>query len=134
MIINKKLEELRGRVEYEIKFKSDIFREDSDDDGLMEYKPFKNLPELLKCLSEETINKFKADYGEDVEQIIITSISFDAKNEDGETAMHLFVSDNVRGWTTSKINNEDINNRLLTNIEKVKRIIDNTLEEYPVKY
>jgi hypothetical protein len=46
----------------------------------------------------------------------------------------MFDNEKVQSWVTTKVNNEDIDNRVLENIQKVKQIIDNTLEGYPTKF
>jgi hypothetical protein len=135
MIITKKLESLNGTVEYEVVFNPQhhFFNDFDDDEEIMEYKKFKNLNELLKCLSDETLEKIKADY-DDVKEVVINAIIFNSKSEDGEGTAYLSVSNGVHGWTSTKIDNTDVENRLMLNIKEVKRIIDNTLDEYPVKY
>jgi sensor histidine kinase regulating citrate/malate metabolism len=134
MIINKKLESLNGTVEYEVIFNPQHhFFNDSDDEEIMEYKKFKNLNDLIKCLSNETLEKIKADY-DDVKEVVINSVIFDSKSEDREGSTHLSVSSGIHGWISTTIDNKDVENRLMLNIREVKRIIDNSLDEYPVKY
>lgn len=142
MIINKKFTQLKGIVEYEIVLQEErsLFHDcDCDEEfEIFEFENFSNLKELEIALSDETINKIKKDYEEiysSVEEVIITNIIFTNSSEDTKLQSRISVSKvGVHGWATVEIDNKDIEHRLVSNLEQVKRIIDNTLEEYPIKF
>jgi hypothetical protein len=129
MIINKTLSTLGGHVEYEILFGGEC---DCEDEGLLEYEKFTNLTELLTAISPDKAEELRKHY--DAEEVKMLGISFQTIAEDGQAGAHVMINDKVHGWVTAKINNKDVESRLLANLEQVKRIIDNTLQEYPVKY
>jgi|GEM_PF-6686567 len=129
MIINKSIEAVKGLVEYSINF--DGY---SEEDELLEYEEFNNIKELMVALSKEKLQEIKETYHE-ADRIKIISISFKGTTEDKDTSFQIFLTDNeVRENVVAKIDNDDIDNRLLSNVEKIKEIIDNTLNQYPIKY
>lgn len=89
--------------------------------------------ELADALSAAKIKDIKDHYEADT--VFVTSISFNGSSEDKEATSRFFLTEKgVSGGVSAKIDNEDIDNRLLLNIKNNKRLIDNTLEQYPVKY
>lgn len=143
MIINKKFAEIKGYVCYEIflEEKRTIFDHDCDceeDFELTEYEHFASLQELDNALSLETRKEIKEQYETEYNRnctIELVNVTFIASSQDKKTETRFSLDNNmVNGWATVEINNNDVENRLLTNLEQVKRIIDNTLEEYPIKY
>lgn len=132
LIINKKTESVTGTVEYIVVWHEDPTSWGSDDEEFLEYEKFTNLKELLAALGHDKVEEIRKHY--DAKQVKISGISFHAKSEDKETTSSVLVGNKVQGWITVKINNEDIDNRLLMNIKKIKEITDNTLEQYPIKY
>lgn len=147
MIINKRFAELKGVVEYEVVIEDDfnLFTYDCECDDeieVFEYERFSNLDELLVALSDSTLEQIREEHAETyananqrVEEVKITNIIFTTSSEDKKSQSRLSVSDQgVHGWSTVEVNNSDVEHRLLTNLEQVKKIIDNTLEEYPIKY
>lgn len=143
MIINKKFADLKGFVVYEVFLaeKRTIFDHgcDCEDDmELTEYEDFNNLEELLLALSDKTkedIQKhYETEYDREAE-VKLVNITFNAHCQDRETEARISIETvGITGWATVEINNEDIEHRLLTNLQFVKKILDNTLEEYPIKY
>lgn len=147
MIINKKFADLKGVIEYEV-IVSDSFSlfnydcECEDEIEIFEYDKFSNLNELLVGLSDSRIEKIKRHYNEiyansnsEVEEVCVRNIIFTTYSLDKKTQSRMSISETgVHGWSTVEINNEDIEHRLVSNLEQVKKIIDNTLEEYPIKF
>ncbi|QYY44751.1 hypothetical protein SAMN04489735_104529 [Aneurinibacillus thermoaerophilus] len=129
MIINKTLSNLGGNVEYEIFFG---FECECEDGGLLEYEKFTNLTELLEAVSPDKVEEIRSHY--DAVEVKITGISFNTATEDREAGVSVMIGEKVQGWVTAKFDNKDVESCLLANLEKVKRIIDNTLNEYPVQY
>ncbi|WP_440109993.1 hypothetical protein [Paenibacillus sp. QZ-Y1] len=128
MIIAKKLDSVSGNVEYSVNFKGY-----SESEELLEYEKFSNIKELTDALSESKLKDIKDHY--EADNVFVTSVSFNGHSEDKETSSRFFLTeDGVSGGVSAKIDNEDIDNRLLMNIQNIKRLIDNTLEQYPVKY
>lgn len=127
MIVNKNFKSLKGRIEYEVTYE-DMY----EDDVIFEYGGFNDLKGLLRRLSKEHIDSLYDEY-DGASKIEIIGITFDLKEED--THLNLSINkDQVSSNISTKINNEDIDNRLLLNINSIKKIIDNTLEQYPIKY
>ncbi|RNB59390.1 hypothetical protein EDM57_04405 [Brevibacillus gelatini] len=128
MNINKKTENVIGTVEYEVDFGYY-----GDEEEFLEYEKFTNLNELLTALSNDKLEEIRNHY--EAKGIKVVSISFLNRSEDKETEARMMITDKkLNGWVTTKINNDDIDNRLLTNIQRMKEIIDNTLEQYPIRY
>jgi hypothetical protein len=143
MIINKKFKELKGLVEYEIILDDsrNLFNYDCDCEDnieLFEYEEFSNLNEMIYAMSDDAIQAIKKHYEQEyqgVKEVKIVNIIFTTSSEDKKAQSRISVSSgSVDGWATVDINNKDVEHRLVTNLEQVKRIIDNTLEEYPIKY
>lgn len=134
MIINKPAEKFEGNVVYAYSIKEYPYSMEETNEGMWENRKFKTLNDFLKLTSQETLDEIKEDMG--AHRVWIASISFSANSEDDETKVRIAMFDNekVQSWVTSKVNNEDIDNRVLDNIQKVKEIIDNTLEGYPTKF
>lgn len=137
MIINKKMSQFKGIIEYSYRPSYKEIRDqgitEDDLDCMWEADTFESLNELIDKMQESELQKIRDTF--DVEDVWISNITFNGTSEDGETtAQIMFADSSKRGHLSTKIENEDINSRLLTNLEKVKRIIDNTLDEYPVKY
>jgi len=130
MIVNKKFNEIKATVHYEIKFNGLA----SDDEIIDESIEVKNFEALLKYLGEFGIAKMRDVY-ESADSIKVVGLTIGTEKQ-GETSMsiQLFGGKQFNGWATTKIENEDIESRLMTNLHQVKRIIDNTLDEYPMKY
>jgi hypothetical protein len=143
MIINKKFVDLKGFVVYEVFLaeKRTIFDHDcdcEDDMEITEYEDFNNLEELLLALSDKTKDDIQKHYETEYDreaEVKLVNITFNAHSQDRQTEARMSIEQlGITGWATVEINNEDIDNRLLTNLEFVKKIVDNTLEEYPIKY
>lgn len=134
MIINKPAEEFEGNVVYQYSVKEYPFSQEETTEDMWENRKFKTLSEFLKLNSQEILDEIKEDMG--AHRVWIASISFSAKSEDDETKMHIamFENERVQSWVTATVNNDDIDNRVLENIQKVKQIIDNTLGGYPTKF
>lgn len=137
MIITKGMKQIKGYIEYSYRpqpyvIYSENLNED-DLENMFESDTFSSLNELLNKLKPEVLDEIKGLY--DAEEVWISNISFMGKSEDGETSADIMFADSrVSGHVTTKINNEDINNRLLLNLNKVKHIIDNTIEGYPTLF
>ncbi len=134
MIINKPAEKFEGNVVYAYSIKEYPFSPEEANEDMWESRKFKTLSQFLKLNSQETLDEIKEDMA--AHRVWIASISFSAKSEDDETKMNiaLFDNDRVQSWVSATVNNEDVENRVLENIQKVKQIIDNTLDGYPTKY
>ncbi|PGL14363.1 hypothetical protein CN912_06110 [Bacillus cereus] len=134
MIINKAAKEVKGNVVYSYSVKEYPFSPEIAEDDMWDNRKFKSLEELLKFTSQEVLDEMKEDLG--VHRVWVSGISFEAKSEDEETQFRIamYEDNKVQSWVTTKINDEDISNRAVTNLKKVKEIIDNTLEQYPIKY
>lgn len=133
MIINKQTENLKGTVEYLVQWHEDPITSFEDDNEFYEYENFTNLKELISAMTDEKLEDIKNHF--DAKEVKIVGINFSASSNDEETSSLIMVGSNyIKGWVTTKINNDDIDNRLLINVKKLKEIIDNTLDEYPIKY
>ena len=130
MIINKEFEELKATIYYQITFKGLAH----DDEVLDEFVTVRTFDELLKHLGEFGIKKMKEEY-DSAASIKISGIEITSdKKEDTSISVQLHSGRKMTAYATTKIENEDIENRMMTNLQQVKRIIDNTLSEYPIKY
>lgn len=107
---------------------------EEDEEMPFESDTFYSLEELLNKVSQTRLDEIKKEY--DADKVWISCISFKTQSEDEETAadISLFEHRKSMGIISTKINNKDITNRALINIKKLKEIIDNTLEQYPIKY
>ncbi|MED1667008.1 hypothetical protein [Brevibacillus laterosporus] len=138
MIVNKSAEKFMGYIEYSYRPDPNVcftygFTEE-DEEMPFESDTFYSLEELLNKVSQTRLEEFKKEY--DADKVWISCISFKAKSEDEETAADISLFDRRKsmGVISTKISNKDITNRALTNIKKLKEIIDNTLEQYSIKY
>jgi hypothetical protein len=136
MIITKGMAQVSGYIEYRYDFKYSMFTEeitDDDRDCMYESDTFNSLSELIEKMKPEVLEGIKAQY--DADEVWISCVSFKGKSKDGETTSDLSLYENKNGGhVATKIDNDDIESRLLLNLNKVKQIIDNTIEQYPVKY
>lgn len=137
MIITKGMKSVKGYIEYSYRpHEHEIYSEgisDDDLDCMFESDTFYSLQEMLEKIKPEVLDKIKEDF--DASEVYISSISFMGSSEDKETTSNIMFADTrVSGHVSTKVNNEDIDSRLLLNLGKVKQIIDNTLEQYPIKY
>ncbi|MCU5173757.1 hypothetical protein [Bacillus paranthracis] len=134
MIVNKAAKEVKGNVVYSYSIKEYPFSPEITEDDMWDNRKFKSLEELLKFTSQELLDEMKEDLG--AHCVWVSGISFEAKSEDEETQFRIamYEDNKVQSWVTTKINDEDISNRAVTNLQRVKEIIDNTLEQYPIKY
>lgn len=137
MIVTKKMDKIMGYIEYRYDYKySPLDGDISEDDRecMFESDTFSTLNELLEKLSPKVLDKVKDVFGAD--KVWVSCISFKGKSEDGDTSSEIavFEDNSVRGFVATKIENEDITNRALLNIKKMKALIDNTLDEHPVNY
>lgn len=127
MIVNKNFKSLKGKIEYEV-----IYDCEYEDDVIFEYSGFNNLKGLLRKLSKEHIDSLYDEY-DGASEIKVVGVTFDLKEDETNLNLSVF-EDEVNANVVTKINNDDIDNRLLLNIKAMKNIIDNTLEQYPIKY
>ncbi|MFB0830773.1 hypothetical protein ACEU2D_14315 [Brevibacillus laterosporus] len=138
MIVNKSTEKFMGYIEYSYRPDSNVYFTygftEEDEEIAFESDTFYSLEELLNKVSQTRLDEIKEEY--DANKVWISCISFKAKSEDEEIAADISLFDRRKsmGVISTKINNEDITNRALINIKKLKEIIDNTLEQYPIKY
>lgn len=136
MIISKSLGKLEGLVEYTYGYNRTFhsISEDELDDTTWDSERFNSLSELLELLSPEKVKEIQDNY--DADYCLVSNITFTASsNDESETLARVMVGVNgFQGHLSTKINNDDIESRMKLNLEKVKRIIDNTLDEYPVMY
>lgn len=134
MIITKGMEKVSGYIEYSYDYKDNPDITDDDRESMFESDTFHSLEELLEKLQPSVLEEIKDSYDADV--VWVSAISFKGESEDKETKseISMFSGKASRGHVATTIHNEDINNRLLLNLQHVKSIIDNTLEQYPVKY
>lgn len=137
MIITKGMNQVKGYIEYSYRPQAwEIYTEgitQDDLDCMYESDTFHSLNEFMEKLKPEVLESIKKEY--DAEEVWISNISFMGKSEDNKTSADIMFSDNrVGGHISTTINNNDIESRLLLNLNKVKQIIDNTIEQYPVKY
>lgn len=81
----------------------------------------------------EVIEKIKNSY--DADKVWISCISFKGKSEDGKTSADISLFENSqRGHVATEIENKDITDRAFLNLQKIKQIVDNTINQYPIKY
>lgn len=137
VIITKGMKKVKGYIEYSYRpHSNEIFTDlisDDDLDCMFESDTFFTLKEMLEKLKPEVLEDIKEQYN--AAKVWISNISFMAESEDKETSSDIMFADTrVSGHVATKVNNEDIENRLLLNLSKVKQIIDNTLEQYPINY
>ena len=137
MIITKGMSEVKGYIEYSYDFKRTMFCDDiseDDRDSMFESDTFNSLEEFLAKIQDGTLEEIKKNLGAD--KVWISHISFSGKSDDGETTATLGLSEGKKkqGHVATTIQNEDVESRLLLNLQQVKTIIDNTLEQYPQRY
>jgi hypothetical protein len=141
MIVTKATGKVKGYIEYSYELKREPFdRGDEEEDGTQyESDTFSTLTEMLEKLKPEVLEEVRESVG--AIKVWISCISLDGKSEDGDTTAGLSLysdrkrgTDESRGHLSTKINNEDVDSRLMLNLNQIKRILDNTLEEYPVSY
>ncbi|MBP1308908.1 hypothetical protein JOD82_001928 [Paenibacillus sp. 1182] len=147
MIVTKSMDTVKGYIEYAYAYKVGMFEEDTNDpDTQFESDTFSSLKEFLVKVSPDMIEEMRKNLG--VDRVWISHVGFEATSNDGEVSSSLSMFDrrknqssifepsekSSRGTVSVKLNNEDIESRLMENLQKVKRIIDNTLGEYAVKY
>ena len=134
MIITKGMSEVKGYIEYSYDYKRTMMCDDiSEDDRacMFESETFTSLEEFLEKTQDAFLGKIKEHLGAD--RVWISHISFSGKSEDSETTASLSMSESKKnnGHVATTIKNEDVESRLLLNLQQVKKIIDNTLEHYP---
>lgn len=141
MIINKRVGEIKGYVTFNYEPKERfgrMFDEVTEDDldAMFETKKFNNLKELLSLTdpNSKVIEEIKEDY--DAGRVYISHIAFEGKSEDSKTNVTLSygLDSPTNGHISTEINNDDIDNRVLTNLKRIKEITDNALEQYPIAY
>lgn len=137
MIITKGVTEVSGYIEYRYDYETSIrIQEEITDeirDSMFESDRFHSLSELLEKIKPEVLEKIKEDYN--AEKVWISCIAFTGKSEDGQSSTSLsFVEDRCHGHIATEIDNKDIQERAFLNMKKIKEIVDNTLDSYPVKY
>lgn len=136
MIISKPIQNVSGYVEYRYDYKQSLLTEnptDEDKETMFTGKGFNSLEELLNLIKQKELDKVKEEYEADI--VLISSITFDGKSEDSKTTSQLHLcEDGNGGHVATKIENQDITDRAMLNMEVIKKIADNTLEHFPVKY
>lgn len=137
MIITKGMKEINGYIEYSYRpDEATICNEgitEDDLDCMYESDTFTTLAELTQKMEPAVLEKIKNDYH--AEKVWISCISFKGKSEDGETTADISMYDSKNGGhVATEIKNEDITDRAMLNMKKIKQIVDNTLEQYPIKY
>jgi NurA-like 5'-3' nuclease len=141
MIINKRVEEVQGYVTFNYEPKENFGRmfdtvTEDDLEAMFETKRFNNLKELLMLTdsNSKVIEEIKEDYN--AGRVYVSHIGFTGKSEDNKTNVTLSygLSTPTNGFISTEINNEDIDNRVLTNLKRIKEITDNALEQYPIAY
>ncbi|ADO59672.1 hypothetical protein [Paenibacillus polymyxa] len=147
MIVTKSMDTVKGYIEYAYAYKVGMFEEDTNDpDTQFESDTFSSLKEFLVKVSPDMIEEMRKDLG--VEWVWISHVSFEATSKDGEVSSSLSMFDRRKnqnitlepfeksshGTVSVKLDNADIESRLMENLQKVKRIIDNALDEHVVKY
>lgn len=130
MQINKKYENVIATVYYEAKYDGLA----CDDTIAEEEIKVKDFADLLLHLGEFGINKIREEH-DGADSIRVVGISIHSK-ADSENSMgvNLFKDQGFHAWSTTTIENKDIDNRAVENLYKLKEIIDNTLEGYPTRY
>jgi len=128
MIINKKVQLVTGQVEYQTIWEHDFM---SDGETDYEYRKFTTIGELLELISEEQLCEIKNDL--DCDQISVSGIVL---NGSGDMARFRgsIGERKLEGYITVDIDNQDINKRIINNLEAIKKIAENTLSEYPIAY
>lgn len=135
MIIAKGFKGVTGYIEYSYDVEDSMGFEpcEHDKDTQFESDTFQNLAELLDKVSDKTLEEVRESVG--AKRVWVSTITLKGKSEDGETSAELCLYDNrEEGRVSTKIENKDIDNRLLVNLQKMKEIVDNTLDQYPIKY
>ncbi|MFK3936501.1 hypothetical protein ACI2JA_03160 [Alkalihalobacillus sp. NPDC078783] len=137
MIITKPVKNFSGYIEYSYDKSFGLMYDEiteEDREEMFESDTFKSLSELIKKMSQETLDEIKNKFN--ASEVWISCISFKGSSEDKETMADISVFDEGigRGHIATKIHDEDITNGALLNIKKIKEIVDNTIEHYPVKY
>lgn len=138
MIITKSANQIKGYIEYRYDFNpaNRMIHEITHEDEEMMYEidTFSSLEELLEKLKPEVLEEIRKHY--EADKVWVSCISLKAVSENGETTAEITLFENKkgRGYVATKIHNEDITNRALLNIKKIKEIVDNTLEQFPIKY
>ncbi|HEY5561945.1 MAG TPA: hypothetical protein VIK72_09380 [Clostridiaceae bacterium] len=128
MIINKKVELVTGQVEYQTIWEHDFMRDGETD---YEYMKFTTIRELLELISEKQLNRLKEET--DCDKVIVSGIVL---NGSGEMARFRggIGERKLEGFITVDIDNQDIDKRIINNLEAIKKIVENTLSEHPIAY
>lgn len=135
MIVTKSINEVLGYIEYSYEYKKEPFEEDPNDPGTQyESDTFSTLHEFLQKVSPSVIEEIREQLS--VERVWVSNITLRAKSEESGISANLSMFDKgkSRAIMSATINNEDVESRLLINLQKMKEIVDNTLQDYPVKY
>ncbi|WCF11637.1 hypothetical protein NDS46_30285 (plasmid) [Paenibacillus thiaminolyticus] len=137
MIITKDINNVSGYIEYSLAFEEPVGSYNANDndekDECFESDTFYSLQEFIEKISIENLNRIKES--SDARDVWVSHISFKGKSEDGVTTADLNMSlKSNSGHVGTKLESEDIDNRLLLNLNKMKEILDNTLEGHPIKY
>jgi len=136
MIVTKGMSEISGYIEYSYDYETTMFNRDiteEDRDCMFESDTFKTLSEMLEKMQPEVLEKIKDSY--EADKVWISCISFKGHSGDGETTSSLSLFENENGGhVATTISNEDITERAMLNMKKIKEIVDNTIDQYPVKY
>ena len=130
MIVNKQFQEIDVTVHFEIRY-AGLACDDTITEESVKVKSFNALVHCLGGYGAESLRKEH----EFAENITVSGITIGTETVD-DTSMYirLFRGQAFSGWGTVTIANADIENRLLSNLQQVKKIIDNTLEGYPQRY
>jgi len=128
MIINKKVEKVTGQVEFETIFEADSFMGDDTEDYT--YENFTNLTELMKLLNPEYLKTIKDET--DCDRVKVSGILFYGNGEGANFKGH--IGRGLDGFVSVNIENEDVDKRVFTNLEAIKKIAENALSGYPTAY
>jgi len=94
------------------------------------YKSYTNLFELMELLNQEYLQIIKDE--DDCDRVKVSAIIFHGEGAGAHFSGH--VGRGLDGFISATIDNQDIDKRVFTNLEAIRKIVDNTLDGYPTTY
>jgi len=128
MIINKKVKKVTGQVEFETVFEADSLM--GDDTVDYTYKSYTNLSELMELLNPDYLQTIKDE--DDCDRVKVSTIIFHGEGDGAQFSGH--VGRGLDGFVSATIENQDIDKRVSTNLEAIKKIVENSLSGYLTAY
>jgi len=94
------------------------------------YKSYTNLSELIELLNPEYLQTIKDE--DDCDKVKVSAVIFHGEGDGAHFSGH--VGRDLDGFVSATIDNQDIDKRISTNLEAIKKIAENTLNGHPTTY